>query len=440
MPGSLGAASTRGSLKLSLPSRSSSAAGGGDDGGGGGDEGFVARRRKLAVRLFYRVLERMLVAESSRLQRVEFPALLKNATFQTALLACCMEVVLHSFNLASLQFPRIMHLLDVQPYDLGRVIESFLRAEQSLPTLLKLHMAHVEERLLEQLIWRSGSTVFRLLEGERRHAADGDTPRRRAPHLQVTMRKTMRLAAQRVEGITALLELPDVVVDQVWTTVKEALAEPATLLRDRHLDQVVICGVYAVCKVKHRPMKFLTIIQKYQKMVGPLTRVVRGIRLRSGAVGDIIKLYNEEFLPLMKHHVLRYQATSTPSSATAGSTATTGGGGDGSMPPPPSPGASAASAASAAAAAAEVQIPGVERLPRSKHAASPVRFRGSNIFLSPRHNPAHLRSPAHGRGADGTHMSPGTRAMYAFGESPARVRLLWRVCARVCVCARVRLW
>ena len=57
-----------------------------------------------------------------------------------------------------------MNLLNVEPYDLMRVIESFLRAENSLPTLLKLHMSHVEERLLEECMWTADSPVFSMLQ------------------------------------------------------------------------------------------------------------------------------------------------------------------------------------------------------------------------------------------------------------------------------------
>jgi len=218
-----------------------------------------------------------------------------------------------------------MYLLKVKPYDLVRVIESFIRAEKTLPTLLKLHMSHVEERLLEQLMWKSGSPVFPLLEKvrlccgscccpfvvcmlgfvfrvvwvvgcglwvmgcvwrgplrslsfvpcrqEKRAAAQGAAHGPQSIHLQVARKKLERLAAQRVEGVTELLELDGDLANEIWTTTKQALADPNVLLRDRHLDQVVICSVYAVCKVHNRPMTFLRIIQKMQRIVGQLTRV-----------------------------------------------------------------------------------------------------------------------------------------------------------------------
>ena len=118
-----------------------------------------------------------------------------------------------------------------------------------------------------------------LRRQHKKQSAGGGIDTGASVSLHVTVRKLRRLAAQRVEGIVDALELGEEVADQIWTTVKHALRDPQVLLRDRHLDQVVICAVYAVCKVHNRPTKFLRIIQKMQNIVGPLTRVRPRLRV-----------------------------------------------------------------------------------------------------------------------------------------------------------------
>ncbi|XP_013391758.2 retinoblastoma-associated protein-like [Lingula anatina] len=55
------------------------------------------QRYQLAVRLYYRVLEKMLKAEKDRLSRADFSTLLNNDTFHKSLLACAVEVVMAAY-------------------------------------------------------------------------------------------------------------------------------------------------------------------------------------------------------------------------------------------------------------------------------------------------------------------------------------------------------
>ena len=181
----------------------------------------------------------------------------------------------------------------------------------------------VEERLLEQHVWSSRSPLFKWLNRQASGAGGKGAaaaaaaaagaavtpprttspaqPRRLAtlpPAPRVVLRKVLRLAADRTEAITSLLGLENRVVDEVWTALQHSLRNPSQFMRDRHLDQLIICTVYAVAKVSwgggelptlrtlsrlhshllllqvnRIPMKFQQIIHKYQRMVGPVTRV-----------------------------------------------------------------------------------------------------------------------------------------------------------------------
>ena len=39
------------------------------------------------------------------------------------------------------------------------------------------------------------------------------------------------------------------IVDRIWTVFKYTMREHVEMLKGRHLDHLVLCSVYAICKV-----------------------------------------------------------------------------------------------------------------------------------------------------------------------------------------------
>ncbi|MCO5587347.1 hypothetical protein L7F22_041296 [Adiantum nelumboides] len=55
------------------------------------------------------------------------------------------------------------HHCRITVFDLNKVIESFVRHEETLPRELKRHLDSIEERLLESLAWAKGSSMYNSL-------------------------------------------------------------------------------------------------------------------------------------------------------------------------------------------------------------------------------------------------------------------------------------
>jgi hypothetical protein len=51
------------------------------------------------------------------------------------------------------------------------------------------------------------------------------------------------------------------------------------LLVGRHLDQILMCAVYGVCKVNQRQVTFLQIIEQYKRQPGASPRTFREVRM-----------------------------------------------------------------------------------------------------------------------------------------------------------------
>ncbi|TMW65319.1 hypothetical protein Poli38472_007961 [Pythium oligandrum] len=450
-------------------------------------DGSLKKTKNLAIALFYRVLEALLVAERERLHTTNFSSLLNNETFVSSLFACSLEVVLKAHSLITLSFPFLLDTLGVNAFDFGKVIESFVKHGPKLPSALKRHMRDLEQMILDSLAWRSDSGLYAVLAGERQQAAresqsasstptNGSSTTSSTPRstvLQLFFRKVLSLAASRIFRLGNMLELDAKYLNQAWTAIKECLSSQHQLLRDRHLDHVVLCSLYGVCKVNHvKPeVTFKRIIDCYKKLQTPqwgihgssahgnnaaahaafasasISRnshdIIREIKLDDhNTRGDIIKFYNRCFIPTMKVFLLQFQAQEKQLAAAnavvggASASITTASTSDSeivaeaaatvfekviqSYGPPRTPLRRPVRTAMSTpplfgSPPRTVQLfttAEVESLPVSVSQTSPKRVLTSNIYMSPLQN-ARLQNHR-------THMTPRSHALYAFGESPSR--------------------
>lgn len=127
------------------------------------DNIWAEQRRMEALKLYYRVLEAMCVAESQVLHASNLTSLLTNERFHRCMLACSAELVLATHKTVTMLFPAVLERTGITAFDLSKVIESFIRHEDSLPRELRRHLNSLEERLLESMVWEKGSSMYNSL-------------------------------------------------------------------------------------------------------------------------------------------------------------------------------------------------------------------------------------------------------------------------------------
>lgn len=77
--------------------------------------------------------------------------------------------------------------------------------------------------------------------------------------------------------------------------MKDCLSRETELLVDRHLDQMVLCSIYSICKLNQLPnSQFNNIITKYTEVKGDpkSSDNYLKVKLENDIEGDIIKFYN----------------------------------------------------------------------------------------------------------------------------------------------------
>lgn len=125
---------------------------------------FAKKRLQLGETLYYKVLENVMTNEKKRLPpKTDLSSLLEKDEFHKTLFACCLEIVLFSYN-SQRTFPWILEVFDFCSYDFYKVIEPVIRAEEGLSRDVVKHLNHVEEQILESKAWSSESPLWEALK------------------------------------------------------------------------------------------------------------------------------------------------------------------------------------------------------------------------------------------------------------------------------------
>uniref|UniRef100_A0A8C7U355 Retinoblastoma 1 n=1 Tax=Oncorhynchus mykiss TaxID=8022 RepID=A0A8C7U355_ONCMY len=319
-------------------------------------------------------------------------------------------------------FPWILDVFQLTAFDFYKVIESFIKAEPSLSKDIVKHLERCEHLIMETIAWREDSPLFELLKRTREEgpveqaeppatlnqplqhnhtAADlylspvrpssrtlpapestappSSQPSAPAPHqtprhpksnsLSLFYKKLYRLAYMRLKMLyTQLLTSHPELEPIMWTLFQHTLQNEYELMRDRHLDQLMMSAMYAICKVKNVDLRFKTIVTAYKNMPNTNQETFKHVLIREGQYDSIIVFYNLVFMQKLKTNILQYASP---------------------RPPTLSP------------------IPHIPRSPY-KFPNSPLRVPGSNnVYISPMKSPTRM-SPV---------MTPRTRILVSIGES-----------------------
>uniref|UniRef100_A0A673KBS8 Retinoblastoma-associated protein-like n=1 Tax=Sinocyclocheilus rhinocerous TaxID=307959 RepID=A0A673KBS8_9TELE len=373
-------------------------------------EGLGRKRFNLGAQLYYKVMESMLKSVS----------LNKTFTFHTSLLACALEVVMATYVgkcflgasdsvETDLCFPWILDVFQLPAFDFYKVIESFIKAEPTLKHDMMKHLEQCEHVIMESLAWKADSPLFDLLKQSREEgpgeqaeppatlnqplhhnhtAADlylspvrpsrqppateseplaPGTKALRSNSLSLFYKKLYRMAYLRLKTLFShLLTSHPELEPIIWTLLQHTLQNEYELMRDRHLDQLIMSAMYAICKVKNVDLRFKTIVTTYKEMPNTNQETFKRVLIREGQYDSIIVFYNLVFMQKLKTNILQY---SSP------------------RPPPLSP---------------------IPRIPCSPYKNSPLRVPGSNnVYVSP------LKSSR----MSPVVMTPRSRILISIGES-----------------------
>uniref|UniRef100_A0A669CBR7 Retinoblastoma 1 n=1 Tax=Oreochromis niloticus TaxID=8128 RepID=A0A669CBR7_ORENI len=296
---------------------------------------YGRQRFTLGVRLYYRVMEEMLKSEEKRLSVQNFSKLLNDSTFHTSLLACALEVVMATYGGADsaetdVCFPWILNVFNLTAFDFYKVIESFIKADPTLSKEIVKHLETCENLIMEKLVpvlfphrylspMRPGLRVLppessSQTSSQPASQATSQPPRPlKSNSLSLFYKKLYRLAYTRLKMLCSyLLSSHPEFEPIIWTLFQHTLQHEYELMRDRHLDQLMMSAMYAICKVKSVDLRFKTIVTAYKNMANTSQETFKHVLITEGHYDSIIVFYNQVFMQKLKTNILQYASTRPP--------------------------------------------------------------------------------------------------------------------------------
>jgi retinoblastoma-like protein 1 len=309
--------------------------------GSGGTQ--AGKRRREGVALYYATLHCMLASEQVRkggpVAARDLSGILKNKQLHVALVAFAFELIAAAYKIVSITFPTVLERLDICTFDLSKVIEPLVRPGTgiNLPKDLLRHLSAIEERSLELLAWKPGSSLYKYLAEARgvgaqqqregagvaggpasaksvtaslgknsafqtyvhlppAYGSPGKGGTSAEAVLEEFFKKLLRLAAIRLLELCERLDRArsffdrsadeterkscSIVVRQTYAIAEHIVYKQTRLLYNRHFDQILLAIVYGVCKVNRLQVQFREIVNHYTKQPQCTQEVYRAIVLQ----------------------------------------------------------------------------------------------------------------------------------------------------------------
>uniref|UniRef100_A0A672G1C5 Retinoblastoma-like 1 (p107) n=1 Tax=Salarias fasciatus TaxID=181472 RepID=A0A672G1C5_SALFA len=163
-------------------------------------------------------------------------------------------------------------------------------------------------------------------------ASDSQAGRpRRTGSLALFFRKVYHLASVRLRDLCVKLDISSELRGKIWTCFEHSMVHNTELMRDRHLDQLLLCSIYIISKITKEPHTFQDIMKCYRSQPQACSHVrnTHSHTLPSQASvpaektnqlpgdanaeqsaeeerGDLIQFYNSIYILKMKSFALRY--------------------------------------------------------------------------------------------------------------------------------------
>ncbi|XP_061544320.1 retinoblastoma-like protein 1 [Phycodurus eques] len=102
----------------------------------------------------------------------------------------------------------------------------------------------------------------------------------RTGSLALFFRKVYHLASVRLRDLCGRLAISSELRAKIWTGFEHSLVHATELMRDRHLDQMLLCTVYIIAKISKETHSFQDIMKCYRSQPQAGSHVYRSVLLR----------------------------------------------------------------------------------------------------------------------------------------------------------------
>ena len=234
--------------------------------------------KKNNVRAFYyQILESILTMSKNSKNEDAFFDSLHNENLYIGLYICSLETYNFIHNLNCLSFDSMMYHTNQEVIPMWRVVYQYARIEKSsVPISIVKHFGEIEIHLVSYLAWREENSfnsfcnsIAEFSEKENESPLTGSKTLNnislKIKIEELFYRKILATAATQVFHLGNVLEIPESDLEDIWMCVKFIFTEKQILLVGRHLDLIIFCSIYLVCKMIGIKKMFNDIFHWYLK-------------------------------------------------------------------------------------------------------------------------------------------------------------------------------
>ncbi|OMJ83528.1 hypothetical protein SteCoe_15560 [Stentor coeruleus] len=243
------------------------------------------------LKLYVYTLHGMIKNEQKR--QGNLSTLYSNENFHQATFACCIECIINAYGL-NINFDQVLSIADVSVFEFWKLITTFVQFDGKMPVALRKHFRDVENFIMNENAWSMQSPIRQMLVQFVTECKNSSGN----PIFNIFFKRLLSHTAQKLVEITEQLEILEEVKERIWELIKTCITEHSDLLASRCLDTIILCSIYAICKL-FKPISFKILIENFSALYPAKEHVFKQV---AGA-GDIIKFYNHIFIPRFKDNL-----------------------------------------------------------------------------------------------------------------------------------------
>lgn len=113
-----------------------------------------------------------------------------------------------------------------------------------------------------------------------------------------------------------VFEHQQIIYKKIWNIFEYSLSiggcTESNLIRDRHLDQLLMCAIYLTCKISSiNNIKFTDIMKVYRLIDAHKSSVYRDVLIENSIRGDLIQFYNRIYLNRVRRYATQISQNSS---------------------------------------------------------------------------------------------------------------------------------
>jgi hypothetical protein len=257
---------------------------------------FYLKKTEEILKLYYVALESLIKIEKSKGNEVS--GILQNDKFHRALFACSAETIFFIVFSSSSLFEDLLKILEISAFDFWKNIKSFTQFNIRMPSQVKKHFSELEEKILIKDGWDESSPVSQAIF---RMTSETFANELSHPSFGQFFKSVLSHSGFKIVQISNILEIPSPVQEKIWSTFKYFLSEKTENMIGRHLDQIIGCSIYSVCKVeKITEISFKKIFEVFHSIFMTSFEVFEKVRMQDNETENLIVFYNKVFIELVK--------------------------------------------------------------------------------------------------------------------------------------------